>query len=504
MMERVIMINSTFLDEPVLLFGNGGRHIDPKAGLSLFGPSGHPDGYQVPNSITAGIVSPDEVYEKTKSFIEALNKSYTPDKENLRFHPPFPGMPIAFRCVLRVPDHLVYRIPQKALDLAISQPSHKRRITDVSLLFQNGLKTLSEKMGRPNIVFCPWSKEIQEKCSGPDQNKTLPYDLRNFRNELLKQEESGQTRLFPLDQETITLMNTGKSSSNLHSQLKLDAFTIKSPIQVLMPRTITGESQKSDPNTLWNLATAIYYKCGGIPWRPAITDSSVCYIGVSFYKDKTSSHEELRTCMAQVFSDSGQSLVLRGGKVPAPSIGHKSPQMTQEAAEGLFRGSLELFKDHNGHYPQRVVVHKSSHFSKIEKKAAQDCFEGVVNNIDLITILKEHEIQFVRRGIKAILRGTYIDLGNKESLLYTGGYIPYLGMYPGPRVPLPLHIFHEYGRMDDLGLAKEIMKLSKLNWNNCHYSDVMPCTLSYTSLVKEVLSCAVEEQDVSEDYSHYM
>lgn len=498
------MFKASFIEEPILQFGNGGRHIDPKAGLSLFGPSGHPDGYQTPSSITAGVVSPEVIFESAKLFIESLNRPFIPEKENVRFHPPFPGMSIGFRCNLRVPEHFIYRIPQKDLDRALKLTSHQRRITEVSRLYLNGLRTLSEKVGKPNIIFCPWSVDVKNNCSGVSREELLPYDMKKFRQELLKQEKSGQQRLFPLGQETITLMDSGRSPWNLHSQLKLDAFTIKMPIQVLMPRTISGESQDSDPHTLWNLATAVYYKCGGIPWRPLITDSSTCHIGVSFYKDKTSSSDDMRTCMAQVFTDSGQSLVLRGGKVPAPTKGHRSPQMTRESAIELFRGSVELFKAHNSHYPQRVVVHKTSHFSKTEREAAKEALGDLIERIDLVTILREKGIQFVRRGTKAVLRGTHIDLGGNEALLYTAGFVPYLNLYPGPRIPRPLHIYHEHGNTDKLAISKEILKLSRLNWNNGDFANSMPCTLSYTDLVKEVLSYAVEEQVVSEDYSHYM
>lgn len=229
------MISASFIEEPSLIFGNGGKHIDPKAGLSLYGPSGYPDGYQIPSSITAGIVSPEETYETARSFIESINRPFIPDKENVRFHPPFPGMPIAFRCNINIPENLIYRIPQKDLDRAIGISSHYRRITEVSKVYYNGFRTLLEKVGKPNIFFCPWSDDIQKTCASPKKEQKLPYDLKKFRQELLKQESRGQTRLFPLDQDVVSLMDTGKSPWNLHSQLKLDAFSLKipTPIQVL-------------------------------------------------------------------------------------------------------------------------------------------------------------------------------------------------------------------------------------------------------------------------------
>jgi hypothetical protein len=33
----------------------------------------------------------------------------------------------------------------------------------------------------------------------------------------------------------------------------------------------------------WNFATALYYKSGGMPWRPSNLPEGVCFVGVSFH-----------------------------------------------------------------------------------------------------------------------------------------------------------------------------------------------------------------------------
>jgi hypothetical protein len=33
----------------------------------------------------------------------------------------------------------------------------------------------------------------------------------------------------------------------------------------------------------WNLAVSLYYKAGGLPWRPADLPSNVCFVGISFH-----------------------------------------------------------------------------------------------------------------------------------------------------------------------------------------------------------------------------
>src|SRR6266545_7980706 len=77
-------LNATLLDEPVLLFGHGGKHVDPKAGLALYGPAGHPRGGQTPTSITLGFVGAAEAVETAREWSLGLNSVFDPDKDNLR------------------------------------------------------------------------------------------------------------------------------------------------------------------------------------------------------------------------------------------------------------------------------------------------------------------------------------------------------------------------------------------------------------------------------------
>jgi hypothetical protein len=287
--------------------------------------------------------------------------------------------------------------------------------------------------------------------------------------------------------------------------MKLDAFKPPSiPIQIIMPDTYKGESQKGDPNTLWNISTAVYYKCGGIPWKPARPDPSVCYIGIGFYRDTTTQNREMRTCMAQIFSDMGHGLVLRGGEAKIPAEGGKTPRMSRETTISLLSDAVSLFKKHNNRNPPaRVVVHKTSHYSEEEKFAALEALSDI-DSVDLVVLQKDRDLQFVMRGTASVLRGSMIITGKRDFCLFTAGYSPYLGNYPGARIPVPMHIRCEHGTTDVREVGREILKLTKLNWNNASFSDSMPCTLSYTKLVKEVLSQATDNQILSDQYSSYM
>jgi hypothetical protein len=496
-------LKSTVLEEPLLLFGHGGKHVDPKAGLAHYGPAGHPDGGQVPTSITVGFVGVSEDIETAKDWLLSLNSTIDADKENTRLFPPFPGMPTAFNCHLVAPSNLAHDVPPRDLDKALGEKSHKKKVLECSRLLIEGLRVLRGKTGRPDVVVFPWSEDVVTKCVGTMSSMRTPAGMRDFRDQLIEQEDAGQTRLLPLAPEVDALLQTGRSSWNLHAQVKSEAMEIGLPIQVLEPPTYRGESQQGDPLTPWNLATGLYYKAGGIPWRPVESDSTTCYVGIEFYRDKTSSDSRMRTCLAQVFSDLGQGLVLRGSKFRLPAHPRWTPRMDEATARNLMQDAIELFQKHNRRPPTRVVVHKSSHFSRDEVRGVEDGLQEV-ETVDLVTIVRRPGVQFVRRGANPPLRGTLVVLNRDRFALYTSGYTPYLKAYPGLRVPRPLLVIRHGGPSGPQRLGREMLKLTKLNWNSARFSSSLPSTLMYADFVKAVLAQTPDEQTISEDYSSYM
>lgn len=76
-----------------------------------------------------------------------------------------------------------------------------------------------------------------------------------------------------------------------------------------------------------------------------------------------------------------------------------------------------------------------------------------------------------------------VKMPDKSMLLYTSGYIPYLEVYPGPRVPSSLEILEYFGdtTMDVIG--KEILALTKLNWNNAKFCIKAPITIAFSRRV---------------------
>ena len=122
---------------------------------------------------------------------------------------------------------------------------------------------------------------------------------------------------------------------------------------------------------------------------------------------------------------------------------------------------------------------------------------------DLVSIRTERDFKFLRTGKYPVLRGTVISITKSECLLYATGYTPRIRTYPGHRIPLPLRIIHD-GDTEINIICKEILGLTKLNWNTTQFSTQYPITLEFAKRVGQVLSELPEEWEMKNHYRYYM
>lgn len=125
-------------------------------------------------------------------------------------------------------------------------------------------------------------------------------------------------------------------------------------------------------------------------------------------------------------------------------------------------------------------------------------------NKDYVSI-REHgvDINFLRMGKYPVLRGTLIELTDHEYLLYTSGFIHQLRTYPGHRIPNPLKLIHS-GESSIEEIAKEVLWLTKLNWNTTSFSTSLPITLEFAKGVGKILSELPLEKLPQNHYRFYM
>jgi len=179
----------------------------------------------------------------------------------------------------------------------------------------------------------------------------------------------------------------------------------------------------------------------------------------------------------------------------------REPHMSERQARELLTEALRVYKHRAGREPSRVIIHKTTLFSQDEGNG----FEAVIDPLarDYVTIGTNHDFRFARFGQYPVLRGTVIHLTDNKCLLYTSGYIPRLRTYPGPRIPHPLLITH-YGDSEMREVCKEIMGLTKLNWNTTAFATYRPITLEFSQKVGRILSELPEGRLLQNHYRFYM
>lgn len=92
-----------------------------------------------------------------------------------------------------------------------------------------------------------------------------------------------------------------------------------------------------------------------------------------------------------------------------------------------------------------------------------------------------------QRGKHPVQRGVFWQRTARHGLLFTNGFKPRLATYDGFEVPVPLSISIQHGDGDIVQIAKDILGLTKLNYNSCQLGEGRPITVKYSDRVGEIL-----------------
>lgn len=498
------------IDEPRLLFGGAHQHIDPKAGLALYGPYSL-QGQDVPpiGSIRVGVVSTGSHIASARFWLKRCQQLVVNDGSQPFLFPPFPGLSSksALHCDLVFGPTWQEQISDAELASALASPDYYERLSNVVALFASRVRNLSERDPRPDVIVCAMPQSVLDVCTVESafgeirRLKSSPAERR-----ARAQRDSGQLSFLPVafgDEE-----DEPSAHRNLRRALKAETMEFAIPTQIIRESTLTGKmpgrgrrTMQDEATRAWNFCTGLYYKAGGHPWRLADMPPDTCYIGVSFYRERLTNSPLIRTSLAQIFSHRGDGLVLRGQPFewdgPSPS-----PHMSEEAARHLMQEAIALYKRHSERPPLRVAVHKSSRYWDDELRGFREGLSGIPH-IDLLT-LEKRGTKFFRRGDYPPLRGTWIQFDDSDYLLYTRGFIPFLRTYPGMRVPQPLEMVEHHGDMPVDELLQEVMALTKMNWNSADFACEEPMTLAFSRKVGEILGEMPPGVAPQTEYRYYM
>ena len=90
-------------------------------------------------------------------------------------------------------------------------------------------------------------------------------------------------------------------------------------------------------------------------------------------------------------------------------------------------------------------------------------------------------------GEMPVLRGTFWNEDESSGYLFGSGFKPRLATYDGWEAPVPLRIDVQHGDADIVGVARDILGLTKLNYKACRLGDGQPVTVRFSDAVGEIL-----------------
>lgn len=173
-------------------------------------------------------------------------------------------------------------------------------------------------------------------------------------------------------------------------------------------------------------------------------------------------------------------------------------------ANSLLKTALAAYRAEHRTLPARVVIHKSSFHDAGEADGFSTAADDAgIEILDLVSI-SGSSVRLMRTGAYPVLRGTWLNLDQRDQLLYTRGSVPFFETYPGQYVPRPIRI-----RLDRVAstagfLVDETLALTKMNWNNTQFDGAFPITLRAAKEVGRVLRYVPAEAPIQGSYAFYM
>lgn len=445
-------------DEPMLRFGGDplvARDVHPLRGLLNHGPFTKDKLAAVADPIRVATICPSGQRDKLINLLRELYGRHTP-RERRQFLLEYPGFTKVFGVkILPAGDAASYELgPSLTTDVLKAERPHAVLAEAIT----QGLRALRLVRDQFDVVLILLSKEWEVAFK---ETKTEDFDL--------------------------------------HDYIKATAAADGIPVQVVKE---TGAiSYYCRCSVMWRLSTALYTKAGGIPWVLADLNPGTAYIGIDYaIRPNPGSDSRFAICCSQVFDAEGSGLEFIAYEADGVRLFGKNPFLRRDQMMKVVARSLAIYqRKHTGALPTRVVIHKNTEFKSEEVDGCFDALMGV-KDVELVQIQQECGWRGIQISGKhqvhgyPVLRGSSFQLGPQETLLWTQGNLPevtetgradYFKEGKGVPEPLLLTRYAGFGPTDDL--CREVLALTKMDWNNDGPYDRIPVTLSYAQILASVV-----------------
>lgn len=478
------------IPEPNLVFRHDQVAVDPRIGLSVFGPY-DADLASRRRSLPYGVVGRRRGVAALGEFIQALRGPVvTPTKAaSPTLWPAFPGFEAAFHSELPSEASATFEIDPRKIETAASNADQNLRAFGVVDLYLEAIRDLLQREGSIDVVVCVVPDLVYQNCrpkSHPSEvvGPVTPSAERKARSRGIRDITAPEASISPF-----------RFSPDFRRQIKARAMIFEPPIQIMRESTLRlPDNREMGERVLtplsdraWNLATALYFKAGGRPWKLASGREGVCYVGVVFHRAVGGPDGRYAACAAQMFLDDGDGVVLRGESGPWYTPETRQFHLTRNAAEKLLQSVLAEYGVGHGKPLREIFLHYRASIARDEFEGYRTACPPGVKLVGVKVRSARDEIRLYREGTRPVLRGSLLKLGHRAGYLWASGFKPWLRTYDGWEVPAPLDLRVEHGEADLAQVATDIIGLTKLNYNECRLGDAQPVTIGFSNQVGEIL-----------------
>ena len=137
--------------------------------------------------------------------------------------------------------------------------------------------------------------------------------------------------------------------------------------------------------------------------------------------------------------------------------------------------------------PKELFIHGRTFFSDDEWTGFKEA-GGKDTKVVGVRISKENCFRLYHSSDNPVMRGTALIRSESKAVLCTKGWVPRLQTFPGSEAPVPLSVEVIRGDADIRLVLRDILALTKLNYNACSFADGMPVTLRFDDAVGEILA----------------
>lgn len=494
------------IKEPKLTFGYDQKIEDPRDGLTLFGP--YSRNYHR-GIVNVGIIGPEKQRKFVKDYLKKIHKPIKSQDQDLA-RPYFPGLEAAFNIEINFDAIQEINISEDNISKYLKYTDGHQRVFNLTNLYA---KKLSKYHREEHQIVTVWFVAIPDEIYTFGRPKSrIPSSDENIRTRLKKKERS-LNFLFP---EMNELKEAYEYEVNFHNQIKAKLLNDKIVTQLIRESTIAYEKLWEDQSKIeserlfdtakaWNISTTLYYKSGGLPWKLGDVRKGVCYLGLVYKRIESSDSKRNACCAAQMFLDSGDGMVFRGNIGPWFNPKSREFHISKSDAETLLSMALESYREKSptNQYPKEIFIHAKTYFDDDEWQGFLDAAAGKCSVIG-IRIRHDNTFKLYRDFSYCIPRGSNFLVNNKMGYLWTNGFVTRIKTQMGLETPNPLSIEVTRGEKDIETVSKDILALSKLNYNACIFGDGSPVTLKFADSIGEVLTAGSNVTGEILPFKHYL